>query len=195
MSGFGLASCCIVEQAADPRGSIKAARSPPAGLSLDRFSGSAYHHFHKTKLCCGACRLTRVSGRLYLLRLRPRLDALVSRLIAARPLTKCTRLPPNWSSLRRRAPRSSSGRFARLNSAGLKTKIAQNSYARRYRFVHLRDADVVNDIAAVMANARQGTEIVIELGNRHVVIMKPSKPIAGGMMSEVIADLGREDQA
>jgi len=31
----------MVEQAADPRGSIKAGRSPPGGLSLDRFSGSA----------------------------------------------------------------------------------------------------------------------------------------------------------
>lgn len=55
--------------------------------------------------------------------------------------------------------------------------------------VHMSEADVVKDIAAVMAKVRQGTEIVIELGNRPVAVIKPSKPIAGRMISEVIADL------
>ena len=55
--------------------------------------------------------------------------------------------------------------------------------------VHMSEADVVKDIAAVMPKVRQGTEIVIELGNRPVAVIKPSKPLAGRMISEVIADL------
>jgi antitoxin (DNA-binding transcriptional repressor) of toxin-antitoxin stability system len=54
--------------------------------------------------------------------------------------------------------------------------------------VHMSEADVVKDIAAVLAKVRQGSEIVIEHGNRPVAVIKPSKP-AGRMISEVITDL------
>ena len=54
--------------------------------------------------------------------------------------------------------------------------------------VHMSEADVVKDIVAVPAKVRQGSEIVIEQGNRPVAIIKPSQP-AGRMISEVIADL------
>jgi antitoxin (DNA-binding transcriptional repressor) of toxin-antitoxin stability system len=54
--------------------------------------------------------------------------------------------------------------------------------------VHMSEADVVKDIAAVLAKVRLGSEIVIEQGNRPVAVIKPSKP-AGRMISEVIADL------
>jgi len=54
--------------------------------------------------------------------------------------------------------------------------------------VHMSEADVVKDIVAVLAKVRQGSEIVIEQGNRPVAVIKPSKP-AGRMISEVIADL------
>jgi antitoxin (DNA-binding transcriptional repressor) of toxin-antitoxin stability system len=54
--------------------------------------------------------------------------------------------------------------------------------------VHMSEAEVVKDIAAVLAKVRQGSEIVIERGNRPVAIIKPSKP-AGRMISEMIADL------
>ena len=54
--------------------------------------------------------------------------------------------------------------------------------------VHMSEADVVKDIAAVLAKVRQGSEIVIEQGNRPVAVIKPSKPV-GRMISEVIADL------
>ena len=54
--------------------------------------------------------------------------------------------------------------------------------------VHMSEADVVKDIAAVLAKVRQGSEIVIEQGNRPVAVIKPSKP-AGRLISEVIADL------
>lgn len=54
--------------------------------------------------------------------------------------------------------------------------------------VHMTEAEVVKDIAAVLAKVRQGSEIVVEQGNRPVAIIKPSKP-AGRMISEVIADL------
>jgi len=55
--------------------------------------------------------------------------------------------------------------------------------------VQMSEADVVKDITAVMAKVRQGTEMIIELGNRPVAVIKPSKPIPGRMISEVIADL------
>jgi antitoxin (DNA-binding transcriptional repressor) of toxin-antitoxin stability system len=54
--------------------------------------------------------------------------------------------------------------------------------------VHMSEAEVVKDIAAVLAKVRQGSEIVIEQGNRPVAVIKPSKP-AGRLISEVIADL------
>jgi antitoxin (DNA-binding transcriptional repressor) of toxin-antitoxin stability system len=54
--------------------------------------------------------------------------------------------------------------------------------------VHMSEADVVKDIVAVLAKVRQGSEIVIEQGNRPVAIIKPSQP-AGRMISEVIAAL------
>ena len=54
--------------------------------------------------------------------------------------------------------------------------------------VHMSEADVVKDIIAVLAKVRQGSEIVIEQGNRPVAVIKPSKP-AGRLISEVIADL------
>jgi len=54
--------------------------------------------------------------------------------------------------------------------------------------VHMSEADVVKDIIAVLAKVRQGSEIVIEQGNRPVAVIKPSKPV-GRLISEVIADL------
>jgi antitoxin (DNA-binding transcriptional repressor) of toxin-antitoxin stability system len=54
--------------------------------------------------------------------------------------------------------------------------------------VHLTEAEVIRDIAAVLAKVRQGSEIVIEQGNRPMAVIRPSKP-AGRMISEVIADL------
>lgn len=52
----------------------------------------------------------------------------------------------------------------------------------------MSEADVVKDIVAVLAKVRQGSEIVIEQGNRAVAVIKPSEPV-GRMISEVIADL------
>jgi antitoxin (DNA-binding transcriptional repressor) of toxin-antitoxin stability system len=54
--------------------------------------------------------------------------------------------------------------------------------------VHMSEDDVVKDIVAVLAKVRQGSEIVIEQGNRPVAVIKPSQP-AGRLISEVIADL------
>jgi antitoxin (DNA-binding transcriptional repressor) of toxin-antitoxin stability system len=54
--------------------------------------------------------------------------------------------------------------------------------------VHMTEAEVVNNIAAVLAKVRQGNEIVIEQGNRPLAVIKPSRPV-GRMISEVIADL------
>lgn len=54
--------------------------------------------------------------------------------------------------------------------------------------VHMSKADVVKDIVDVLAQVRQGSEIVIEQGNRPIAVIKPSKP-ARRMISEVIADL------
>ena len=54
--------------------------------------------------------------------------------------------------------------------------------------VHMSEAEVVKDIAAVLAKVRQGVEIVVEQDHRAVAFIKPPKP-AGRMISEVIADL------
>jgi hypothetical protein len=54
--------------------------------------------------------------------------------------------------------------------------------------VHVTEAEVVKDIAAVLAQGRQGIEVVIEQDHRAVAVIKPSQPV-GRMISEVLADL------
>ena len=54
--------------------------------------------------------------------------------------------------------------------------------------VHMTEAEVVKDIAAVLAQLRQGVEVVVEQDHRAVAVIKPSRPV-GRMISEVIADL------
>ena len=54
--------------------------------------------------------------------------------------------------------------------------------------VHMTEAEVVKDIAAVLAQVRQGVEVVVEQDHRAVAVIKPSQPV-GRMISEVIADL------
>jgi antitoxin (DNA-binding transcriptional repressor) of toxin-antitoxin stability system len=54
--------------------------------------------------------------------------------------------------------------------------------------VHMTEAEVVKDIAAVLAQVRQGVEVVIEQDHRAVAVIKPSQAV-GRMISEVIADL------
>ena len=54
--------------------------------------------------------------------------------------------------------------------------------------VHMTQAEVVKDIAAVLAKVRQGVEIVVEQDHRTVAFIKPPKP-EGRMISEVIAEL------
>lgn len=54
--------------------------------------------------------------------------------------------------------------------------------------LHMTEAELVNNIADVMRQVRQGNEIVIEQGNRPVAVITPTKPV-GRMISHVIADL------
>jgi antitoxin (DNA-binding transcriptional repressor) of toxin-antitoxin stability system len=54
--------------------------------------------------------------------------------------------------------------------------------------VHMSEAEVVNNIAAVLAEVRQGREIVIEQDHRPIAVIKPSPPV-GRLISEVIAEL------
>jgi hypothetical protein len=54
--------------------------------------------------------------------------------------------------------------------------------------VHMSEAEVVKDIAAVLAKVRQGVEIIVERNHRAVAVIKPPTP-GGRMISEVIADL------
>ena len=70
-----------------------------------------------------------------------------------------------------------------VRTAGLRSR-----YDQDMSVVHLTEAEVIRDIAAVLAKVRQGSEIVIEQGNRPMAVIRPSKP-AGRMISEVIADL------
>jgi antitoxin (DNA-binding transcriptional repressor) of toxin-antitoxin stability system len=48
--------------------------------------------------------------------------------------------------------------------------------------------EVVKDIAEVLAQVRQGVEIIVEQDHRAVAVIKPSPPV-GRMISEVIVDL------
>ena len=54
--------------------------------------------------------------------------------------------------------------------------------------VHMTEAEVVKDIAGVLAQVRQGVEVVVEHDHHALAVIKPSRP-AGRMISEVIADL------
>ena len=54
--------------------------------------------------------------------------------------------------------------------------------------IHMSEADVVKDIAVVLAKVRQGSEIVIEQGNRAVAVIKPPQA-TGRMISDIISDL------
>ena len=54
--------------------------------------------------------------------------------------------------------------------------------------LHMSDAEVVRDIAAVLEKVRQGSEVVVEHDHRPIAIIKPSS--AGGrLISEVVAEL------
>ncbi len=55
--------------------------------------------------------------------------------------------------------------------------------------VHMSEADVVKDIASVLAKVRQGVEVVIEQDHRAVAVIKVSCRNRGRMISEVIAEL------
>ena len=52
----------------------------------------------------------------------------------------------------------------------------------------MTEAEVVKEIAAVLAQVRQGVEVVVEQDHRAVAVIRPPGP-AGRMISEVIADL------
>jgi antitoxin (DNA-binding transcriptional repressor) of toxin-antitoxin stability system len=54
--------------------------------------------------------------------------------------------------------------------------------------LRMTEAEVVKDIAAVLAQVRLGVEIVVEQDHRAVAVIKPPKPV-GRMISEVIAGL------
>jgi antitoxin (DNA-binding transcriptional repressor) of toxin-antitoxin stability system len=56
------------------------------------------------------------------------------------------------------------------------------------RILHVSEADVVKDVAAVLEKVRQGSEVVIEDNHRPIAVIKPSRP-AGRPISDVIADL------
>src|ERR1017187_8859167 len=56
------------------------------------------------------------------------------------------------------------------------------------RVLHVSEADVVRDIAAVLEKVRRGSEVVVEQNHRPIAVIKPSKP-AGRPISEVIAEL------
>jgi antitoxin (DNA-binding transcriptional repressor) of toxin-antitoxin stability system len=54
--------------------------------------------------------------------------------------------------------------------------------------LHVSEAEVVKDVAAVLKKVRQGSEVVIEENHRPIAVIKPSRP-AGRPISEVIAAL------
>jgi antitoxin (DNA-binding transcriptional repressor) of toxin-antitoxin stability system len=54
--------------------------------------------------------------------------------------------------------------------------------------VHITEAELAQDVHAVLARVQEGVEVIVEQDHRPVAVIKPSKPV-GRMMSEVIADL------
>jgi len=56
------------------------------------------------------------------------------------------------------------------------------------RVLHVSEADVVKNIAAVLDKVRQGSEVIIEQDLRPIAVIKPSQP-AGRPISEVVAEL------
>jgi len=54
--------------------------------------------------------------------------------------------------------------------------------------VHMSEAEVVKDIASVLAQVRQGVEVVVEQDHRPVAVIK-SPIVAGRKISEVISAL------
>ena len=54
--------------------------------------------------------------------------------------------------------------------------------------VHMSEAEVVDNIAAVLAKIRGGSEIVIEQGDLKIAIVEQLKP-AGRLISKLITDL------
>ena len=56
------------------------------------------------------------------------------------------------------------------------------------RVLHVSEAEVVRDIAAVLEKVRRGSEVVVEQNHRPIAVIKPSKPV-GRPISEVIAEL------
>ena len=89
-----------------------------------------------------------------------------------------------------------SGFGSRYNNRGttgrttlrLCSTVRNRAIIREMATVHMTEAELVNNIADVIRQVRQGSEIVVEQGNRAVAVITPAKP-AGRMISEVLADL------
>ena len=56
--------------------------------------------------------------------------------------------------------------------------------------IHMGEAEVARDLHAVLAQAQQGIEIVIEQDHRPIAVIKQPPPV-GRMISEILADLKR----
>ncbi len=67
-------------------------------------------------------------------------------------------------------------------------KKEKNLYDRNMAVVHMSEAEVVKDIAAVLAQVRQGVEIVVEQDHHAIAVIK-SPVIKGRKISEIIAAL------
>ncbi len=52
--------------------------------------------------------------------------------------------------------------------------------------VHLSPAEAIRDIATILERVEQGTEVIVEKGQRAVVIIQPA-PRPGRLLSECIA--------
>jgi antitoxin (DNA-binding transcriptional repressor) of toxin-antitoxin stability system len=67
-------------------------------------------------------------------------------------------------------------------------RAGRNGYDRDMAVLRITEAELVNNIADVMRQVRQGCEIIVEQGNQPVAVIRPSRPV-GRPISEVIADL------
>jgi antitoxin (DNA-binding transcriptional repressor) of toxin-antitoxin stability system len=63
-----------------------------------------------------------------------------------------------------------------------------NRYYQSGMTVHITEAELAQDVHAVLAKVQEGVEVIVEQDSRPVAVIKSSQP-AGRMISEVIADL------
>ena len=60
--------------------------------------------------------------------------------------------------------------------------------------IHISEAAVLRDPAGLLAQVRNGTEVIIEAGATPIAVLKPATPLPGRSISEAIALAERHEK-